>query len=157
MRRNEGTLPFIPSEGYRALHSGSKALIGPISSSFALIGRISSPLHSITPPDPCWCARNLTPLRTIGEGNLTPLRTIGEGNLTPLRTIGEGNLTPLRTIDTTAGVCRRHHRRRLVAPLIGQHIPSSGWSNLEPLALDNPTRPNLGDTFGHPRTPNDHP
>ena len=103
------------------------------------------------------CTRNLTPLRTIGEGNLTPLRTIGEGNLTPLRTIGEGNLTPLRTIDTTAGVCHRHHRRRLVAPLIGQHIPSSDWSNLEPLALDNPLPPNLGDTFDHPRTPNDHP
>ena len=28
MRRNEGTVPFIPSEGYRALHSGRKALIG---------------------------------------------------------------------------------------------------------------------------------
>ena len=26
--RNEGTVPFIPSEGYRALHSGRKALIG---------------------------------------------------------------------------------------------------------------------------------
>ena len=37
--RNEGTVPFIPSEGYRALHSGRNVLIGPISSSFALIGQ----------------------------------------------------------------------------------------------------------------------
>ena len=36
---NEGTVPFIPSEGSRALHSGRNALIGPISSSFALIGQ----------------------------------------------------------------------------------------------------------------------
>ena len=28
MRRNEGPVPFISSEGYRALHSGRKALIG---------------------------------------------------------------------------------------------------------------------------------
>ena len=40
MRRNEGTVHFIP---YRALHAGRTALIG----------RISSSLHSINPPDPC--------------------------------------------------------------------------------------------------------
>ena len=60
--RNEGPVPFISSEGYRACAFWRKALIGPISSSFALIG---------------------------------------------------------------------------------QHIPSSDWSNLEPLALDDPTRPLL--------------
>ena len=38
--RNEGTVHFIT---YRALHAGRTALIG----------RISSSLHSINPPDPC--------------------------------------------------------------------------------------------------------
>ena len=61
MRRNEGPVPFISSGGYRACAFWRKALIGRISSSFALIGQHILSSDSVKPADARLTGHTVTP------------------------------------------------------------------------------------------------